>query len=113
MAVTGAGEVVLNAAMSNGSSVPEAVLKRALDHGGKVFVGMVATAAEVTRVKAWIDDSTFELSGWVWGAREARLRKKKGAKKIETKHAVEFEVRRPRLELRARRPSSVSRASRA
>lgn len=76
MAVTGTGEVLLNAAMSNGSSVPTAVLKRALEHGGRVFIGVVATAAEVTRVKGWIDDSTFELSGWVWGAREARLRKK-------------------------------------
>lgn len=80
MAITVAGEVLLNAAMSNGSTVPTAVLKRALEHGGRVFIGVVATATEVRQVKSWIDDSTFELSGWVWGAREARLRKK--AKKL-------------------------------
>jgi hypothetical protein len=78
MALTSDGTILVNVAHSNGPGDPKSLLKRALEAGGQVFIGVVVTTREVAFARKWIDDSSWELAGHVWGSR-GRTRKAKKA----------------------------------
>jgi hypothetical protein len=75
MAVTSAGQILLNVAASHGPLDPVKLVERALAEGGQVFVGIVLAQEEVASALKAIDDSTAEISSWLLGARHRRRRK--------------------------------------
>jgi hypothetical protein len=72
MAVASDGSLLLNMAMTDGSTDPRQLVERALVQGSKVFVGVVATPGEVAVTKRWMDDSTVEVVGAIWDGRGRR-----------------------------------------
>ncbi len=75
MAVTSAGEVLINVAATAGPLDPAKLVERAVAEGGQVFVGLVLAPKEVASALKAIDDATAEISSWLWGARQRRRRK--------------------------------------
>lgn len=52
----------------------EAAIRTAVEHGGRVFVGVELGEVEVDELRRWLDDAAFEGLAFVLGARPRRRR---------------------------------------
>jgi hypothetical protein len=75
MAVTSAGEILVNIAASAGPLDPLKLVERAMAERRPIFVGIVATPKEVRFALKSMDDATAEISSWIWGSRQRHLQK--------------------------------------
>ena len=74
LALASDGALLLNIALSDGPADPKMLVERASVDGGQLFIGIVLSPTETAFALKAIDDSTAEISGWLWGARQRRRR---------------------------------------
>jgi hypothetical protein len=74
LALTSAGEVLINVAASAGPLDPQKLVERAVAEGGQVFVGVVLAPREVASALRALDDATAEMASWIFGGRHRRRR---------------------------------------
>lgn len=77
LAVAADGTILVNLAHMYGENDGEALLRRALDDGGALFVGVSLRAGEARAVRAWMANAAAEIGGHVVGR---RCRRAKGRK---------------------------------
>lgn len=75
------GSVVANVHGFAGDTDPQELLRRALDLGGEVFIGVVLRGREARDTLARIDDAGHEGAGAAFVVRERRRRRKRKARK--------------------------------
>ena len=78
IAVTLDGSVLASVGLYDGTHDAEAAVRAAIEHGGRVFVGVELAEDEVAEVKERLDDAAFEGLIFVLGA-SPRRRKPKGS----------------------------------
>ena len=66
------GSLLLNLAEFDGARSPAALLERALEQEGAVFIGVQLSSAEVQRVLARLDDSYAEAAAYLAGGRQRK-----------------------------------------
>jgi hypothetical protein len=76
LAVTFDGTLLVNASHCASEQNPEALLRRALDQGGTIFIGVQLSPAETDETLRWIDDRAAEAAGHIIGRRQRRRRTK-------------------------------------
>jgi hypothetical protein len=74
LALTLDGTLLVNASHFASEQNPEALLRRALDQGGTIFIGMQLSATETREAVRWIDDRAAEAAGHIIGRRQRRRR---------------------------------------
>lgn len=72
LAFTVDGDVLINGACFDGSNAMSAVVQRALDQPGRVFVGVVLTKREVAEALGWLTEAATEGTGYIIGRRQRR-----------------------------------------
>lgn len=78
MAVTLDGTVFASVGLYDGTHDAETAIRTAVEHGGRVFVGVELAKDEVTEVKRWLDDAAFEGLAFILGATPKRRKPKAG-----------------------------------
>lgn len=76
MAVALDGTVFANVRLYDGTHDAETAIRTAVEHGGRVFIGVELREDQVTEAKRWLDDAAFEGLAFVLGARPKRPRRK-------------------------------------
>lgn len=72
------GTVIANVRLYDGTHDAEAALRTAVEHGGRVFVGVELGKDQVAQLHQWLDDAAYEGLAFVLGARpRGRHRKRK------------------------------------
>jgi len=74
-ALTSDGHLILNAAALDGQILPDALLERALQQRGRLFVGIELSAVEVSAAMKRTRDGIFETAAYAVGARQRRVRR--------------------------------------
>jgi hypothetical protein len=76
LAFTLSGEVLVNAASFDGPDTPRALLLRALEQKGRVFVGVTLSVSEAAEAIEWLRNAEHEGAGHIIGRRQRRRRRK-------------------------------------
>ena len=79
------GSVIANVHSFAGERDPQALLRRALDLGGELFIGIKLRGGEVRDTLCRIDDAGHEGAGAAFVDREKRRQKKRKARKDTSK----------------------------
>jgi hypothetical protein len=74
MAVASDGALIITVAASTGPRDPMKLVERAVAERGQVFVGIVLSRKEVAFAMKALDDSSAEISSWIFGGRHRRRR---------------------------------------
>lgn len=64
--------MVVNIACAEEVNDPGALVRAALESGGPIFIGVVASASEVRRAQRRIDDAAAEVASVILGDRQHR-----------------------------------------
>lgn len=80
IAVTLDGTVIASVRLYDGTHDAEAALRTAVEHGGRVFVGVELGKDQVAQLHQWLDDAAFEGLAFILGARPRARRKRKAAR---------------------------------
>ena len=69
------GSVFASVGLYDGTHDAAAALHAAVEHGGRVFVGVALGEDDVNDLRKWFDDAAFEGLAFVLGARPKRRRR--------------------------------------
>lgn len=69
------GSVFASVRLYDGTYDAKAALRAAVEHGGRVFVGVELGEDEVAEMRRWLDDAAYEGLAFVLGARPKRRRR--------------------------------------
>jgi hypothetical protein len=78
IAVTLDGTVLVSVGLYDDTHDAEAAIRTAVDHGGRVFIGVELHLDEVAELRSSLDDAAFESLTFLLGARPRR-RKRRGS----------------------------------
>jgi hypothetical protein len=73
-ALTLDGTVLVNVSHIASEQDPETLLRRTLDEGGTIFLGVELSPGETREAIRWIDDRAAEAAGHIIGRRQRRRR---------------------------------------
>lgn len=76
LAIASDGSILVNVRSYAGETDPAALLRRAIEDGGTIFIGVRLRAVEAHEVVSRLDETCHETAGSVLSARERRLKKK-------------------------------------
>lgn len=71
------GAVIASVALVDDVHDAESTIRAAVEHGGRVYVGIVLDEREIQEVRKWLFDAAYESLAFALGARRKRSRRKK------------------------------------
>lgn len=70
------GTVMANVRLYDGIHDAEAAIRPAVEHGGRVFIGIELDEDQVDELRRWLDDAAYEGLAFALGATPKRRRRK-------------------------------------
>ena len=74
------GSVIANVILVDGVEEAGSAVRRAIELGGRAYVGVELRGAEAAELRRWLDDAAYESLSFILGARLERQRRLRARK---------------------------------